>query len=74
MTNALSIVSLLIISDDKHKELFSGRINRDNDDFEKVQSWFHSHNSFKVGVQHMDLDSGLFVDNNSVTCDRSEEI
>ena len=74
VTNVLNTVSLLSNSDDNYKKSFAGRIKRDNDDFEKVQTWFRSHNSFKVGVQHVDLDSGLFVDNNSVTCDRSEEI
>ena len=74
VTNALSTVSPLTNSDDKHKESFAGRIKRDNDDFEKVQTWFRSHNSFQVEVQHMPLDSGFFDHNNSVTCDRSEEI
>lgn len=74
VTDALSTVSSLSNSDDKHKEAFAGRIKRDNDDFEKVQTWFRSHNPFKVGVQLMALDSGLVDDNNSVTCDRAEEI
>ncbi|CAK8673814.1 unnamed protein product [Clavelina lepadiformis] len=74
VTDALSTVTSLSNSDDKHKEAFAGRIKRDNDDFEKVQTWFRSHNPFKVGVQLMALDSGLVDDNNSVTCDRAEEI
>ena len=74
VTDALTIVSLLSNSDDKHKETFASRVKRDNDDFEKVQTWFRSHNPFEVAAELMALDSGLVDDKNCVTCDRAEEI
>ena len=50
MTDALSIITSLSNSDDKHEETFAGKIKCDNNDFEKVQTWFRSHNPFQVGV------------------------
>ena len=35
-----------------HKEMQPGRIKRDNIDFDKIQSWFRSHNPF-IYVEHL---------------------
>ncbi len=61
-------------SDYKHKDLLPGRIKRDNVDFDKMQSWFQEHNPFTCGDELVCLDSGLVDENNSVTCDKAEEI
>ena len=50
----------VVKSIEKHKEMLPGRIQRDSDDFEKILTWFQSHNPFKSGEMLVCLDSGLF--------------
>ena len=57
-----------------HKEMQPGRIKRDNIDFEKIQSWFRSHNPFTYGENLVSLDSGLVDEKKRVNCDRSGEV
>ena len=57
-----------------HKEMQPGRIKRDNNDFEKIQSWFRSHNPFTYGENLVSLASGLVDENKRANCDRSEEV
>ena len=52
----------------------AGRVKRDNDDFKKIHAWFKVHNPFESGERLISLDSGLVDENDSVNCDRTEEI
>ena len=57
-----------------HKEMQPERIKRDNNDFDKTQSWFRSHSPFIYGEHLVCLDSGLVDEKKQVNCDKSEEI
>ena len=57
-----------------HKDLYSARVKRDNEDFVKIQCWFQSHNPFDTEEKMCSLDSGLIEENGSMTHDREEEI
>ena len=74
VSNAMNNLFLAVNPNNQHKELFAGRVKRDNDDFKKIQAWFQTHNPFECGEKLISLDSGLVDENNSVNCDRAEEI
>ena len=74
MTEAINSLTSPRNSSKEHKELCAGRIRRDSEDFQKIKSWFDSHNPFDVREQLEALDSGLVDEFNQVTCDCSESI
>ena len=74
VSDAMEELTSVVKSIEKHKEMLPGRIQRDSDDFEKILTWFRSHNPFKSGEMLVCLDSGLFDEKNIVTCDRAKEI
>ena len=74
VSNAMNNLFLAVNPNNQRKELFAGRVKRDNDDFKKIQAWFQTHNPFECGEKLISLDSGLVDENNSVNCDRAEEI
>ena len=43
---------------DNHKELDEGRIQRDNEHFNKIKEWFKAHNPFTCGEKLISLGSG----------------
>eukprot|EP00794_Sanderia_malayensis_P002757 gene2757-3187_t len=64
VTETMNLMMSTKKSSCQHKELFSGRVKRDYEDFKKIQAWFQLHNPFTVGNQLVSLDSGL-VDHRS---------
>ena len=50
------------------------RIRRDNEDFQKILTWFRSHNPFKTSVQLVCLNTGLADEHSIVTCDQANAI
>ena len=57
-----------------HQENLPGRIKRDNDDFQKVCSFFNKHNPFVIHDGLICLTSGLSDTKNDVNCDQAEDI
>lgn len=44
----------------KHKELSTGRIKRDNEDFNKIREWFKTQNPFTCGEKLISIGTGNF--------------
>ena len=75
MTEAInSFANLSNSENNKHKELFAGRVKRGHDDYTKLKSWFEDHNPFKAGEGLVAIDTGLTDVEGKITCDRAEEI
>ena len=61
-------------SNSQHKELGSARVERDNNDFLEILTWFRNHNPFTTSEKLVCLDSGFIDENNTVNCDKAELI
>ena len=57
-----------------HKEMSKGRIRRDNEDFQKILTWFQSHNPYKTSDKLVCLNTGLTDERSVVTCDQADAI
>ena len=61
-------------SNSEHEDLGSGRIERDNNNFLEILTWFRNHNLFTTSEKLVCLDSGFIDKNNTVNCDKAELI
>ena len=61
-------------SNSQHKELGSARVERDNNDFFEILTWFRNHNPFTTSEKLVCLDSGFIDENNTVNCVKAELI
>ena len=61
-------------SNSQHKELASARVERDNNNFLKILTWFRNHSPFTTSEKLVCLDSGFDDEKNTVECDRAETI
>ena len=61
-------------SNSQHKELGSARVERDNNDFLEILTWFCNYNPFTTSEKLVCLDSGFIDENNTVNCDKAELI
>ena len=52
----------------------SARVERDNNDFLEILTWFRNHNPFTTSEKLVCLDSGFIDENNTVNCDKAELI
>ena len=61
---------------EQHIELGSSRILRDNEDLNKIISWFHQHNPFDKTEGHLkSLTTGLSAsDDQKINCDEAESV
>ena len=57
--NATEELVSLGSSNSQHKELASGRVERDNNNFLKILTWFRNHNPFTTSEKLVCLDSGF---------------
>ena len=58
----------------QHKELGSTRVERDNNNFLEILTWFCNHNPFITSENLLCLDSEFIDENNAVNCDKAELI
>lgn len=58
---------------DQHVDARDSRIERDNEDVQKLIEWFTSHNPFPQMNQIMAIDSGI-VDDDKINCHKAYEI
>ena len=65
---------LFASSNSQQKELGSARVERDNNDFLEILTWFRNHNPFTTSEKLVCLDSGFIDENNTVNCDKAELI
>ena len=61
-------------SNSQDKELGSACVERDNNDFLKILTWFRNHNPFTTSEKLVCLNSGFINENNTVNCDKAELI
>ena len=61
-------------SNSQHKELGSARVERDNNNFFEILTWFHNHNPFTTSEKLVCLDSGFIDENNTVNYDKAKLI
>ena len=59
-------------SNSQHKELGSARVERDNNDFLEILTWFRNHNPFTTSEKLVCLDSEFIDENNTVKSDKAE--
>ena len=57
-------------SNSQYKELGSACVERDNNDFLEILTWFCTHNPFTTSEKLVCLDSGFIDGNNTVNCDK----
>ena len=74
VSNAIEELMSLGSSNSQHKELCSARVERDNNNFLEILTWFRNHNSFTTSEKLVCLDSGFIGKNNTVNCDEAELI
>ena len=72
--NAIEELMLLGSSNSQQIELGSARVERDNNDFLEILTWFRNHNPFTTSEKLVCLDSGFIDENNTVNCDKAELI
>ena len=65
---------LFASSNSQQKELGSARVERGNNDFLEILTWFRNHNPFTTSEKLVCLDSGFIDENNTVNCDKAELI
>ena len=59
-------------SNSQHKELGSACVERDNNDFLEILTWFRNHNPFTTSEKLVCLDSEFIDENNTVKSDKAE--
>ena len=74
VSNAIEELMSLGSSNSQHKELGSACVERDNNDFLEILTWFRNHNPFTTSEKLVCLDSGFIDENNTVNCDKAELI
>ena len=58
-------------SNSHYKELDSARVERDNNNFLEILTWFRNRNPFTTSEKLVCLDSGFIDEDNSVNCDKA---
>ena len=71
-SNAIEELMSLGSSNSQHKELGSARVERDNNDFLEILTWFRNHNPFTTSEKLVCLDSEFIDENNTVKSDKAE--
>ena len=61
-------------SNSQHEELDYASVERDNNDFLEILTWFRNHKPFTTSEKRVCLNSGFIDENNTVNCDKAELI
>ena len=74
VSNAVEELMSLGSFNSQHKQLASAYVERDNNDFLEILTWFRNHYPFTTSEKLVCLDSGFIDENNTVNCDKAELI